>query len=43
VGAARAWVALKAASPIADIQNLDEEFDNFIDKSTRGLGWEKEN
>jgi hypothetical protein len=37
MGAAKAWVAHKAASPSADIQSLDGWFDNFIDKLSRGL------
>jgi hypothetical protein len=42
VGAAKAWVAHKAASPSADIQNLDGEFDIFIDKLSRVLKGERE-
>jgi hypothetical protein len=42
VGAAKAWVAHKAASPSADIQSLDGWFDNFIDKLSRGLKRERE-
>jgi hypothetical protein len=34
VGAAKAWVAQKAASPSVDIQNLDGGFNDFIDKPT---------
>jgi hypothetical protein len=42
VGAAKAWVAHKAASPSADIQNLDGGFDIFIDKLSRVLKGERE-
>jgi hypothetical protein len=42
VGAAKAWVAHKAASPSADIQNLDGGFDIFINKLSRVLEGERE-
>jgi hypothetical protein len=42
VGAAKAWAAPNAASPSADIQNLDGGFDIFIDKLSRVLKGERE-